>query len=648
MCGIVGALAFGKVSPEKEIIRQEMMRVVTTELMLHTEERGEDATGAAVLWEDGRFYGIKRGVKSTTFLSRFGESADYYGSLLKMWNVRKVPAKVFIGHCRKGTVGDKEDNVNNHPIKVGNIVGVHNGVINNSDEIFKHLDCKRDGRVDSESIFRLFDYFTNKGKEPFTYDMLQEITTRLDGAFAIMAFNGDNPFQLPIMRYDRPVELVFIPQFGVLFVISELKFWLKTQFTYERLIHYYGAKLPTTFDMTVETVSMENGTARIFDLTKDCTKDTKIADLAENKKLETIKKMWQKYVTYNRGAYYGSGVYNHVSTNVAVPQGGKAENKPAVINTNKPAESKTTNASVYGGKRRIFDAVTKTYKYKDNDVVISDGQSAAITASVNPQCKVENLSEKAPTSTEDKNEVKSTTPTLTVVGKTQISLDADIYEGLSNDEVNELSGNPLDVEDTSQYRVPSTAPAKTDGIKVVDTKEAIDAKFELLDQADVISVDMSPDCPEAIALSEKVYKSLPKEKVGFSDVEDALDKLDVLDKEVGERLGPFVLANRGFKYGWLKGFVEAYKYISAINKDDKTEMRESYILTLKKMLLVFGLFFSKLKRDGFGGVDRVLKDILSSSQPLETKLLSNVFNSYEHEQMKPVIKTFDEIFTSRK
>jgi len=63
MCGIVGALAFGKVNQRTERIRQKVMQVMTTELLLVTEARGEDATGAAILFADGNYVGIKRGEK---------------------------------------------------------------------------------------------------------------------------------------------------------------------------------------------------------------------------------------------------------------------------------------------------------------------------------------------------------------------------------------------------------------------------------------------------------------------------------------------------------------------------------------------------------------------------------------------------------
>jgi len=102
MCGIVVGLCFGKLNKKDEEIRQRLLRYFTTELMILTEDRGKDATGAAVLFNDGDFTGIKRGERVTDFLAKFSDTKDYYGSLLKVWRESDINknAKIFLGHCR--------------------------------------------------------------------------------------------------------------------------------------------------------------------------------------------------------------------------------------------------------------------------------------------------------------------------------------------------------------------------------------------------------------------------------------------------------------------------------------------------------------------------------------------------------------------
>lgn len=63
-------------------------------------------------------------------------------------------ANWFVGHVRFATHGRWQDNRNNHPIPHGNIVGVHNGVLKNHNDILK-VTGRDDPKtiVDSEAIF---------------------------------------------------------------------------------------------------------------------------------------------------------------------------------------------------------------------------------------------------------------------------------------------------------------------------------------------------------------------------------------------------------------------------------------------------------------------------------------------------------------
>jgi len=269
MCGIVGAIAFGKVSKREENRRQKIMKYFTTELLLLTESRGKDATGAAILFQDGNFVGIKRGEKVSSFLSKFGKNKECYGSLMEIWDKHESPVKVYLGHCRASTIGSKFENENNHPIKIGNLVGVHNGVIKNDDTIIKNLQCKRDGKVDSEAIFRLFEYYTKYGKEPFTMEMLKNIVNRLEGQFAVTLFNADNPYQIPIFRDGRPAAFVFIKDLKLLFIVSELEFWNKVHVTYENAIEYHNSRRPSLLDMDIEKEILEDDFGRMEKNTKN-------------------------------------------------------------------------------------------------------------------------------------------------------------------------------------------------------------------------------------------------------------------------------------------------------------------------------------------------------------------------------------------
>ena len=156
MCGLVGALAYGEFEDKKmEKVRQESMIFLVTELLQLTQKRGEDATGITTMFADGDYTGLKMGISAIEFVSRFGEEHTDYEGFLNIWRRKKAPAKMVIGHCRKPSTTIKgagtENNHNNHPIRVGDTLGVHNGTLTNHEQIFEKLGCGRDGKVDSES-----------------------------------------------------------------------------------------------------------------------------------------------------------------------------------------------------------------------------------------------------------------------------------------------------------------------------------------------------------------------------------------------------------------------------------------------------------------------------------------------------------------
>jgi glucosamine 6-phosphate synthetase-like amidotransferase/phosphosugar isomerase protein len=64
-------------------------------------------------------------------------------------------------HVRDYTKGHPSLDANNHPIRHGSVVGIHNGVIRNDDEIFAHYGFERaepEMTVDSEAIFALAEH----------------------------------------------------------------------------------------------------------------------------------------------------------------------------------------------------------------------------------------------------------------------------------------------------------------------------------------------------------------------------------------------------------------------------------------------------------------------------------------------------------
>lgn len=99
-------------------------------------------------------------------------------------------ALTFMGHSRLVTNGVRAIHANNQPVTTGGIVGVHNGIIVNDDELWKqNPELKHDSELDSEVIFALLRKHISAGES------LRKATAhtfeQLEGAASIAALFED-------------------------------------------------------------------------------------------------------------------------------------------------------------------------------------------------------------------------------------------------------------------------------------------------------------------------------------------------------------------------------------------------------------------------------------------------------------------------
>lgn len=142
MCGIAGFC----LSPEETGVDARNLSMC---LLTQIQSRGRDATGAA--WVNKSDPKTKKTSitvsKAPVPASRFEQ---YLGQMGK--GTRRA-----ILHTRWATKGSPQNNLNNHPIVSGKIVGVHNGVLTNDDAVFNYLAEERKAQVDSEAAFALLN-----------------------------------------------------------------------------------------------------------------------------------------------------------------------------------------------------------------------------------------------------------------------------------------------------------------------------------------------------------------------------------------------------------------------------------------------------------------------------------------------------------
>lgn len=216
MCGILG-IAFQNGC---EITDPTLVRYTLRELLRETEIRGTDATG--VMYVNRReIVVLKAPMAAKDFMATREFSAANLEYLQLLGDKGAISV---IGHCRAKTKGSPKDNNNNHPIVTRNIVGVHNGVLSNDEELFARFkaysrEFGRRGRVDSEIIFQLIDHFSTRQSKTTTKS-IQSMSRLVEGSYACAMVERKNPFLLWLFRKTGPLTVCNYRKCGVIIFAS--------------------------------------------------------------------------------------------------------------------------------------------------------------------------------------------------------------------------------------------------------------------------------------------------------------------------------------------------------------------------------------------------------------------------------------------
>jgi glucosamine 6-phosphate synthetase-like amidotransferase/phosphosugar isomerase protein len=115
-------------------------------------ERGSDAAGYCYRGPDLDLHVHKRRAGASELLDEISVSGG---------------ATQVLVHVRDYTKGHPSLNANNHPVRHGSVVGIHNGIIRNDEEIFSKYGFERgdaEMTVDSEAIFALVEQERSRAK----------------------------------------------------------------------------------------------------------------------------------------------------------------------------------------------------------------------------------------------------------------------------------------------------------------------------------------------------------------------------------------------------------------------------------------------------------------------------------------------------
>ena len=144
MCGIAGYSLSARSDVERTLAAQALLAGIA--------ERGADAVGYAYRTPTGPIAVHKQ---------RSGASA-----LLDRVEIEPAATEVLV-HVRDYTKGHPTIEGNNHPIRHGEVVGIHNGIIFNDDEVLARHGLTREHpemTVDSAAIFGLAERFKGRAR----------------------------------------------------------------------------------------------------------------------------------------------------------------------------------------------------------------------------------------------------------------------------------------------------------------------------------------------------------------------------------------------------------------------------------------------------------------------------------------------------
>ena len=249
MCGIVGFSGFHQAAP------------VLLDGLEKLEYRGYDSAGIAV----------RDGDKDVTVVKAKGrlqvlkEKTDF-GNAIK--------GSIGIGHTRWATHGEpSETNAHPHVSDDGNVTAVHNGIIENYQELKEKL--ARHGytfysQTDTEVVTKLIDYYYKKyGMGPV--DAIAKTMVRVRGSYALAIMFKDYPGEIWAARKDSPMIIGVAD--GESYVASDVPAILK----YTRNVYYIG-------DLEIAKLSCGDVTFYNLDgdeVTKESTEITWDAESAE-------------------------------------------------------------------------------------------------------------------------------------------------------------------------------------------------------------------------------------------------------------------------------------------------------------------------------------------------------------------------------
>lgn len=213
MCGIVGYIGDQQAAP------------ILLDGLAKLEYRGYDSAGLAVRDGDSEIEVVKAKGRLKVLAEKTNGGQAMKGCC-------------GIGHTRWATHGEpSENNAHPHHSDDGNVVGVHNGIIENYQELRDKLTRKGYqfySSTDTEVAVKLIDYYYKKYLGT-PVDAINHAMVRIRGSYALAVLFKDYPDEIYVARKDSPMILGI--EDGACYLASDVPAILK----YTRTVYYIGS-----------------------------------------------------------------------------------------------------------------------------------------------------------------------------------------------------------------------------------------------------------------------------------------------------------------------------------------------------------------------------------------------------------------------
>ena len=212
MCGIVGFVGNEQAAP------------ILLDGLSKLEYRGYDSAGIAVRDNDSNIKIVKAKGRLKGLIEKTDAGHAVFGTC-------------GIGHTRWATHGEpSETNAHPHTSDDGNVVGVHNGIIENYQELKAKLiknGYSFYSSTDTEVAVKLVDYYYKK-YEHTPVDAINHAMVRIRGSYALAMMFEEYPNEIYVARKDSPMIIGVAD--GNCYIASDVPAILK----YTRNVYYIG------------------------------------------------------------------------------------------------------------------------------------------------------------------------------------------------------------------------------------------------------------------------------------------------------------------------------------------------------------------------------------------------------------------------